>query len=198
MGIAQSQRLSAKGSYIAGLWEKDLVYGLLWKSRKWNSTIGYTEPHRHKPAENYMALSWSCVSLLNSTIIFEPIHASRNLPRASVTVEVESQTQIDSSDAVDADSEDADDRENDEGDVRLENYGLPLLRCRPGSYELPLQRILEAETTLTGSSAYGAGQQWKTKSVRCNWTTYLLCRDGISTTNQIPGLLTSSNWSHRL
>lgn len=92
---------------------------------------------------------------LNSTIIFEPIHARRNLPRVSVAVEVESQTQIDSSDAVEADSEDADDRENDEGDVSLEYYGLPLLRCRPGSYEVPLLRILEAETTLTGSSAYG-------------------------------------------
>jgi len=136
MGIAQSQRLSTKNSYIAGLWKKDLVYGLLWKSRKWKSTIGYTEPRRHKPPGNYQAHSWSRASLLNSTIIFEPRDASRNLTKASVTLEVESQTHIDGSDAVEADSEDADDRESDEGDIRLENYGLLLLRHRPGSYEL--------------------------------------------------------------
>lgn len=130
IGVAKTHHALVEDSYIAGLWMNDLIYGLLWKSGKYTSVPGSPKPRRHRPPEKYLAPSWSWVSLLDTEIHFELTKPSRNPPRPGLTLEVESQHDID-------------DGETDGSEA-----------C-PDDYELPLLRILQAETSLIGRDEYG-------------------------------------------
>jgi hypothetical protein len=133
IGIAKTYKPLVRDSYIAGLWKKDLIYGLLWQRPNYKPIPnGAPGPRRHTTAEQYLAPSWSWVSLLDTEILFQPMPPGRNPPRPGLSSVVESQH-----------CDDSDDSETDESEVQ------------PEGYELPLLRILQAETTLTGTSTYG-------------------------------------------
>lgn len=133
IGIAKTYHPLVRDSYITGLWKKDLIYGLLWQRPNYKPILnGTSGPRRHTPPEQYLALSWSWVSLLDTEIVFEPMRPKRNPPKPGLSSEVESQH-----------SDDSHDSETDSSETQ------------PEGYELPLLTILQVETTLKGTSVYG-------------------------------------------
>lgn len=78
-GLAQRQQLRTPGTYLAGLWENDLLYGLMWNSN--------ASPSARPSA--YIAPSWSWASL-NSAVTFDgflhyPHHLSPRLIDYSIS-----------------------------------------------------------------------------------------------------------------
>ncbi|KAF7939019.1 uncharacterized protein EAE98_001355 [Botrytis deweyae] len=74
-GMANAAAQHIRGKYLAGVWEKDLIYGILWNAREYPSILSkFTEAPPEK--QEYTAPSWSWASF-NAEIEF-PRRVHRN------------------------------------------------------------------------------------------------------------------------
>jgi len=73
-GLAHLIQNRVKGEYLAGLWESDLIRGLLWRGAH---TIGYKHPYV-KRSTSYIAPSWSWASKVGQVFFgFHIIHDNK-------------------------------------------------------------------------------------------------------------------------
>lgn len=71
-GLASAFHTHELGTYLAGLWEKDLVYGLQWSPR---------EPSEEPPeGDEYIAPSWSWASMRGSCVMPRTRHNATDKP----------------------------------------------------------------------------------------------------------------------
>ena len=90
-GIAEEIQAASGDDYVAGLWRRDLVEGLLWVVDRRDAKQRYSsEPSAR--SQSYLAPSWSWLSL-NRPVILRPFGAGKKRAMVAINPEVESVTE---------------------------------------------------------------------------------------------------------
>ncbi|KAI8939158.1 hypothetical protein NX059_004992 [Plenodomus lindquistii] len=85
-GLAKYFQVVLKDDYIAGMWRKDMLRGLLWRPNVWRQEIWELGEYKVYPTE-YQSPSWSCAST-TSPIEFTSHHWEMNLRSSTHIVEI--------------------------------------------------------------------------------------------------------------